>query len=132
MLNVNDHSPTLDLARVAVHLTSIHHQATLVATRPRHDPLPQYTMDTVGQNAQDVNPGLVGEKVPDEAAAGAGEEVLVGLLKLIPEDGFLAIAPVDMAEDVETRFHAPNFAEEVAASETEVAVVKLGGGVSEM
>lgn len=84
-------------------------------------------MYAVVQHLEGVGPGLVGEHVAEEAAAGPGQQTLVGELHLIEEYGLLARAPVDVAEDVQAGLDAPDLAEEVRAAEVEVLVVFLGG-----
>lgn len=46
-------------------------------------------------------------------------------MQVVEVDGFLAGAPVDVAEDVEAGLDAPDLAEEVGASEAVVEVVFL-------
>lgn len=71
----------------------------------------------------DVDPGLIRNKVPDETAAGSGEQTLIYLLKLIEKGGLLAICPVDMAEYVKLGLDAPDLTQEVTAAEAKITVV---------
>lgn len=67
-------------------------------------------MDTMVDKGGDINPLVIGDKVPDEAATGSREQALIGLLKIIKEDRLLSVRPMDMAKDVQPGLDAPNLA----------------------
>jgi hypothetical protein len=97
----------------------------VVAAWATHDPLPDDAVKTVPKDVQSVDPRCAGDDVPDEACARAGQQSLVGELHLVEENGFLAIAPVDVTEDVQTRLDPPDFAEKMRTAEIIVAMVLL-------
>ena len=124
-LQVHHLGTTPHPAGVAVHLRRVHHQAPVVAPGPAHEPLPQDALDGVVHDSEDVDPRVVGHEVPEEAQAGPREQSLVRLLQGVEVDGLPAVAPVDVAEDVETGLDAPHFPEELGAAEVVVEMVFL-------
>jgi hypothetical protein len=89
----------------------------MITPRPAHDPFPQHAMHAVPHELGDINPLAIRHKLPEQAALRLRQEALVGSLEVVEEDGFGAVTGVDVAEDVEAGFHAPDFAEEVGVSE---------------
>lgn len=124
---VYNHSPAPYLSSIAVHLRGIHHEAPRIAPRPTHQPLPKDALDAEVDNLGHVEPATVGNEVPEQTPWGVGQQALVGELQVVKVGGLGAGAPVDVAEDVEARLDTPELAEEVWASEVEVAVVFLFG-----
>lgn len=122
---VNYDSSAHDFPRISVHLASIHHQAPLVAPRPTHQPLPQHAVNAVEHHGEHVGPRVVGDQVPEEAAARMRHEALVGHLQVVKVDGLFAVGAVTVAEDVQPGLHAPYFSQEVRTAEINVQVVFL-------
>lgn len=76
--DVDDDGTILDPARVFVHLRRIDDQATVIATGPTHEPLPEHAVDAVQEHAHHVEPDRDGNEVADKAMARAREHALVG------------------------------------------------------
>lgn len=122
---IHYNSPTDNLARIPIHLRSIHHQTPLVAARPAHQPLPQDAVNAVHDHGKHVTPRRVGYKIPGQAAAGTRQEALVGDLHLVKVDGFFAVGTVAVAKDVKAGFYAPYFTEEGGATDIKIQMVFL-------
>jgi hypothetical protein len=76
----------------------------------------------MSNNHQHINPLATREEVPYEAALRSREDPLVCSLAFVEVDGLGAGSPVNVAEDVESRLDAPDFAEQMGAAEEEVEV----------
>jgi hypothetical protein len=73
-------------------------------------------LDAVKSDLKNVHPGVVGVKVPEQASSRTGEESLIGGLQIVKVNGFLSVAPVDMAKDVQPGLDAPQLTKEVDIS----------------
>ena len=99
-LNIHNDRTVLNLSCVSVHLSRIHHEAAVIAAGSSHQPFPKDTLNALGENLEEIDPGRVRKEIPEQASSRAGKQPLVGSLQVVKVDGFLSMAPVDMAKDV--------------------------------
>lgn len=124
-LDVYNNGPILYLTSAPIHLRGVDHQAALVATRAAHDPLPQYSMNTVPHHVEMIPPSSVWDEIPKGAAGWTREKSLISKLHVVEEDRFLSIAPVNVAENVKTGLDAPDFFQKLRVTKTEIHVMFL-------
>jgi hypothetical protein len=67
----------------------------------------------LGQEAQVIKPGLVRDEVSNWTTARTRHDTFVCFLETVEEDGFFTIGEMDVAKDVETGLHAPDFTKEI-------------------
>jgi hypothetical protein len=82
-------------------------------------------MNTVPQHVEVIPPSSVGDKIPKGTAGWTGEKSLISKLHVVKIDGFLPVAPVDVTENVETGFDAPDFFQKLRVTKTEIHVMFL-------
>lgn len=82
-------------------------------------------MNSMQQHVKVIPPSSVWNEIPKGSASRAREQPLIGKLHVVEEDGFLAVAPVNVAKDVETRFDAPEFFKQIRIAKTKIQVVFL-------
>lgn len=80
-------------------------------------------MNPMQQHVEVIPPSGVWNKIPKGPASRPREQPLIGKLHVVEEYGFLAVAPVNMAKDVETRLDAPKFFKQIRIAKTKIQVV---------
>lgn len=82
-------------------------------------------MNSMQQHVKVIPPSSIWNKIPKGSTSRPREQSLVGKLHIVEEDGFLAVAPMNMTKDVKTRLDAPELFKQIRIAKTKIQVVFL-------